>query len=57
MSDFLAKVQLQITYFVVFELNFENYYLWHANAFLCSGLSIVQYSIQDPNLHVLIVED
>ena len=30
MSDLLAKVQLQITYFVVFELNFENYYLWHA---------------------------
>ena len=57
MSDLLAKVQLQITYFVVFELNFEYYYLWHANAFLFSGLSIVHYSIQDPNLHVLIVED
>ena len=41
MSDLLAKVQLQITYFVVFEVNFEYYYLWHANAFLFSGLSIV----------------
>ena len=57
MSDLLAKVQLQIIYFVVFEVNFEYYYLWHANAFLFSGLSIVHYSIQDPNLHVLIVED